>query len=87
MVAQQPPNLLGVGSNPTERVTFYEIYMKRFVRTKIDSRIAGVCGGLARLMDVDSTIIRLLFFAAFFTPIPIVIFYIACWLIVPQEYF
>lgn len=87
MVAQQPPNLLGVGSNPTERVTFYEIYMKRFVRTRMDSRVAGVCGGLARLMDIDSTIVRLLFFAAFFTPIPVIIFYIGCWLIVPTEEF
>ena len=61
--------------------------MTRFVRTRMDSRVAGVCGGLARLMDIDSTIVRLLFFAAFFTPIPIIIFYIGCWLIVPREEF
>lgn len=61
--------------------------MKRFERTIVDSRIAGVCGGLAKLMDIDSTIVRLLFFAAFFTPIPIVIFYLGCWLIVPEEHF
>jgi phage shock protein C len=61
--------------------------MKKFNRTKIDSRIAGVCGGLAHILDIDSTIIRLLFFAAIFTPIPIVIFYLACWVIVPKEAF
>jgi phage shock protein C len=61
--------------------------MTRFVRTRMDSRVAGVCGGLARLMDIDSTIVRLLFLLAFFTPIPIIIFYIGCWLIVPREEF
>jgi phage shock protein PspC (stress-responsive transcriptional regulator) len=61
--------------------------MKPFIRTQLDSRLAGVCGGLARSLGIDSTLLRLLFFAAFFTPFPIIIFYAACWLIVPREIF
>jgi phage shock protein C len=59
--------------------------MKPLVRTKIDSRIAGVCGGLSLATGVDSNIIRLLFIFAIFTPAPIIIFYIACWILIPKE--
>lgn len=61
--------------------------MKKFVRTNIDSRIAGVCGGLARITDIDTTIIRLLFFAGIFTPFPVIIFYVGCWMVIPKESF
>jgi phage shock protein PspC (stress-responsive transcriptional regulator) len=61
--------------------------MKKFVRSRMDSRLGGVCGGLADFTGIDSTIIRLLFFAGVFTPFPVIIFYLACWFIVPQESF
>ena len=59
--------------------------MTKLYRSKTDTRIAGVCGGLAERMEIDSTIIRIVFFVSIFTPLPVVLFYLACWLIVPQD--
>lgn len=59
--------------------------MTKLYRSKTDSRIAGVCGGLAEKMEMDSTIMRIIFFICIFMPIPVVLFYLACWLIVPKE--
>lgn len=61
--------------------------MKKFVRSRIDSRIAGVCGGLSYVTDIDANILRLLFIAAIFTPLPIIIFYMGCWIMIPKETF
>lgn len=47
----------------------------------MDSRIAGVCGGISDLTKLDSLIIRGVFIALFFTPVPIGIFYLAMWLL------
>lgn len=57
--------------------------MKRLYRNTSDSRIAGVCSGIADIMEIDPTIVRLLFFVAIFTPLPIVLFYFAAWIILP----
>ena len=49
--------------------------------------IAGVCGGLAEYLDVDATIVRLVY--ALFTVTTIfsgAILYIIAWLIVPRKY-
>jgi phage shock protein PspC (stress-responsive transcriptional regulator) len=59
--------------------------MKRLYRSVTDKKIAGVCGGIAELLNVDPTIIRVLFvFAGLATGIfPFVIGYIIAWFIVP----
>ena len=52
-----------------------------------DRVIAGVCGGLAEYLDVDATIVRLVY--ALFTVTTIfsgAILYIIAWLIVPRKY-
>jgi phage shock protein C len=59
--------------------------MTKLYRSKTDNRIAGVCGGIAEKMDVDSTLVRIVFFVSIFTPLPAVLFYLACWLIIPQD--
>ncbi len=33
---------------------------KKLYRSKVDSMICGVCGGLGEYFDVDSTIVRLI---------------------------
>ena len=33
--------------------------MKKLYRSSTDKKIAGVCGGIAEYMNVDSTIVRL----------------------------
>lgn len=59
--------------------------MKRLYRSPTDKKLAGVCGGIAELLDIDHTIIRLLFvFAGLVTGIfPFVIAYVIAWFIVP----
>lgn len=34
--------------------------MKKLYRSSTDKKIAGVCGGIAEYMNVDSTIVRLI---------------------------
>ncbi len=51
-----------------------------------NGKIAGVCGGVARYFDVDMTLVRVLWlFAAIFPPIPGIIAYIVCWIVMPQD--
>jgi phage shock protein C len=59
-------------------------YQKRLMRSAVDSKIAGVCGGLAEYFCVDSTIVRLIWIvAAIMPPFPDIIAYLVAWLIVP----
>lgn len=37
---------------------------RRLTRSTTDRRIAGVCGGLAKYLNVDPTVIRILFLIA-----------------------
>jgi len=51
-----------------------------------DGKIAGVCGGVARHLDVDVTLVRILWlFSAIFPPIPGIIAYIVCWIVMPKD--
>jgi len=47
--------------------------------------IAGVCGGLGEMLDVDPTIIRLMYvFATIFTGlVPLIVTYVLGWIIIP----
>lgn len=38
---------------------------KKLYRSRTDSKIAGVCGGLANYFGVDSTVVRTIFVLAF----------------------
>ena len=59
--------------------------MKKLYRSRTNKKIAGVCGGMGELMDVDPTIIRLVVIVlgiatGFF---PFLIGYLIAWWIVP----
>lgn len=61
--------------------------MKRIYLSTADKKIAGICGGLAEYLNIDSTIVRLAWvfltlFTAFF---PGIIAYIIAWMIIPQR--
>jgi len=60
---------------------------KRLTRSSKDKMLAGVCGGIANYMDVDPTIVRLIFaLATFFTVVfPGVIIYLIMWIVVPKD--
>lgn len=60
--------------------------MKRIYRSKTDQKLAGICGGLGEMFNLDPTIVRLLFvFVTIATGIaPLVITYIVGWFIIPE---
>ena len=61
--------------------------MKKFSRSVRDRKIAGVCGGLGELMNMDPTLVRLaVVLAAFVTAIaPVMLAYLVAWIIVPES--
>ena len=61
--------------------------MKRYVRSRTDRKIAGVCGGLGELIHVDPTLLRLAFvFLGILTGVvPLLVAYLVAWIIVPEE--
>ena len=60
---------------------------KRLMRSAVDCKIAGVCGGIAEYFEVDSTLVRLVWVLLILMPVPVVpalIGYFVAWLIMPQ---
>lgn len=67
---------------PPPRQTYEQPSLSRIRNGKI----AGVCGGVARYFDVDVTLVRVLWlFAAIFPPVPGIVAYIVCWIVMPQD--
>lgn len=60
---------------------------RRLMRSATDSKIAGVCGGIAEYLDVDPTIVRLFWAILAVVPGGIVggiVAYVAAWSIIPK---
>ena len=58
----------------------------RLYRSRSERMISGVAGGLADYVDVDPTIVRLLWLVAFVTTGPVaLVLYALCALIIPRE--
>jgi phage shock protein C len=60
---------------------------KRLMRSSVDHKIGGVCGGIAEYLEVDSTIIRLVWVILAFLPVPIVpavVAYFIAWIVMPE---
>ena len=62
--------------------------MSQLTRSSDDKMIAGVIGGLARHLNVESTMLRIVFAAVtFFTAfVPCALIYLAAAVIMPQDY-
>lgn len=60
---------------------------KKITRLQSNKMVGGVCAGLAEYLDIDATLIRLLFVAVgLLTALfPMFIFYIIAWIIVPVK--
>ena len=60
---------------------------KKIYRLQSNKMIGGVCAGLADYLDIDATLIRLLFVAVgLLTALfPMFLFYIIAWIIVPAK--
>ena len=58
---------------------------RKLYRSRTDAKLAGVCGGLAEYLELDATLIRVVFVALALlggAGLPI---YVAMWLIVPRQ--
>jgi len=60
---------------------------KTFYRSTTRKILGGVCGGLAAYFDVDVSLVRLVFvgLAIITALLPMSLFYIIAWIIVPTE--
>lgn len=58
---------------------------KKLMRSRSDEKIAGVCGGLAEYLDVDSTLVRILWLAAALIVGWGFIAYLIAWIVMPLE--
>jgi len=61
--------------------------VRKLYRSSHDKMIAGICGGFAEMMSIDSTLIRLgvVFVGIVTAVLPLVIVYIIAWIIIPEE--
>ena len=60
---------------------------RRFFRLAYDKQVAGICSGLAKYLNVDVTLIRILFAALVLFSGGLAVFaYIFAWIITPVDY-
>ena len=60
---------------------------KRLTRSMSDKMIAGVCGGIADYLGVDSTLVRIIFVVlALMGVMPGLLAYFISWMIMPAEF-
>ena len=59
--------------------------LRRLYRSKKDRILGGVCGGIGNYLNVDPTLIRLLWILFMFMGGSGIIAYIIAWIIIPEE--
>ncbi|MDR1210528.1 MAG: PspC domain-containing protein [Clostridiales bacterium] len=60
---------------------------KKLYRLKYDSKICGVCGGIGKFLNIDATLIRLIWIvvSVFTSGVPGVLAYFICAVVIPEE--
>ena len=58
---------------------------KKLYRSRKDEKIAGVCGGIAKYFNIDSSIIRLIWALAILCAGTGLLAYIVCAFVIPEE--
>lgn len=61
---------------------------KRLFRSKKESMLAGVCGGIAEYFGLDPTLVRIgyILLSVLSAAFPGLIVYLILWIVVPEEY-
>ncbi len=60
--------------------------MKRLYRSRSDKKLAGVCGGIGEFLNIDPTIIRIVFIILLLPGgLPGFLPYVLLWIFVPYE--
>jgi phage shock protein C len=55
------------------------------MRSPTNSKIAGVCGGLGEYLDIDPTLIRLVWLVLLFFAGTGLLAYVIAWILMPEE--
>ena len=58
---------------------------KKLYRSRYDKKLAGVCGGLAQYLNMDPTVVRLVWFLITLFAGAGLLAYIICALVIPEE--
>jgi phage shock protein PspC (stress-responsive transcriptional regulator) len=59
---------------------------KKLRRSKSDRMVAGVCGGIAELLNVDAAVVRIILVAATLLGFGTgAVLYLICWVLMPEE--
>lgn len=58
---------------------------RRLTRSTTDRRIAGVCGGIAKYLNIDPTVVRILFLIAIFFGSLGFWAYLIVWIAAPED--
>jgi phage shock protein C len=58
---------------------------RKLYRSRTDRKVAGVAGGLAEYLNVDPTLIRVLFIAFAVAGGAGLVMYVAMWIMVPED--
>ena len=58
---------------------------RRFVRSRYDKKIAGVCAGVAHYLDLDTNLVRLVWLLTFLLAGTGFLAYIVAWIVMPLE--
>lgn len=61
--------------------------MTKFYRSTKDKKLAGICGALGEIYNIDSNVIRILLVVLTLATsiFPLCIIYIAAWVILPED--
>lgn len=60
--------------------------VKKLRRSRSDKMLAGVCGGLAKMIGVDAAILRIILVAATLLGFGTgALLYVAAWILMPEE--
>lgn len=60
-------------------------YKRPFARYSADKKIAGVCGGVARYFDLDSTLVRVIWALCVFLGGTGLLAYVILWIVMPLD--
>jgi phage shock protein C len=59
--------------------------VKRLYLSRTDRKIAGVCGGIAQYLDIDPTLVRLIWVATLFFVGGGLLAYLIAWIVLDEE--